>query len=161
MNMDFALCKALNRMNGISKAVVLYDMACQYSVKFDRRVSQSQSLLLPPNLQIVWGIGLFHIHAHQDICTPRYSLNYIPGVSQVDGEILETLWSSLNEVSGSTRSMMAAHWREVLDDHMLDNNWKRMLRISGLSALAWIETDRKQASSLCRKYKKSLKGLNS
>jgi hypothetical protein len=109
----------------ISKVVVLYDIACQYSVNFDRRVSRSQSLSLPPNLQITWGIGLFHIHAHQDICTLRYSPNYILGVGQVDSEILGTLWSSLNEVSGSTRSMMVAHRQEVLDDHMLDNNWKK------------------------------------
>jgi Kyakuja-Dileera-Zisupton transposase len=129
--MDFALCKALNRLNGIQKAVVLYDIACQYSVNFSRRIAESSSLALPPNLQIIWGIGLFHIHAHQDSCTPRYSPNYVPGVGQVDGEILETLWSSLNEISGSTRSMTAAHRREVLDDHMLDNNWKKMLRIGG------------------------------
>ena len=87
--MDFALYKALNRMNGIPKAVVLYDIACQYSVNFHCLVSQSPSLTLPSNLKIVWGIGLFHIHTHQDACTPRYLPSYIPGVSQVDGEILE------------------------------------------------------------------------
>lgn len=133
--MDFALCKALSRLNGIPKAVVLYDISCQYSVNFSRRIAESSSLTIPPNLQIIWGIGLFHIHAHQDSCTPRYSPNYIPGVGQVDGEVLETLWSSLNEISGSTRSMTAAHRREVLDDHMLDNNWKKMLRICRCSAV--------------------------
>ena len=127
--MDFALCKALNRINGIPKVVVLYDIACQYSINFHHRVSQSALLMLPLNLKIVWDIRLFHIHAHQDVCIPRYLLNYIPGISQVDGEILKTLWSSLNEISGSTRSMTPAHWREVLDDHMLDNNWKKMLRM--------------------------------
>ena len=85
----------------------------------------------------MWDIGLFHIHAHQDACTPRYLLNCIPGVSQVDGEILETLWSSLNEVSGSSRSMMMAHWWEVLDDHMLDSNWKKLLRMGVFSVPAW------------------------
>ena len=129
MNMDFTLCKALNRINSIPKVVVLYDIACQYSINFHCRVSQSAFLTLLPNLKIVWGIGVFHIHAHQDACTQRYSLNCIPGVGQVDGKILETLWSSLNEISSSTRSMTSAHQREVLDDHMLDNNWKKMLRM--------------------------------
>jgi hypothetical protein len=77
----------------------------------------------------MWGIRLFHIHAHQDTCTLRYSPNYIAGVDQVDSDILETLWSSLNEVSSSTRSIMVAHRREVLDDHMLDSNWKKLLRM--------------------------------
>ena len=135
--MDFALCKALNQMNGIPKEVVLYDIACQYSINFHCCISQSPSLTLPPNLKIVWGIGLFHILAHQDACTPRYSPNYIPGVGQVDGEILETLWSSLNEVSGSTRSMTMAHRRKVLDDHMLDSNWKKSLRMGVFSVPAW------------------------
>ncbi|KIJ60697.1 hypothetical protein HYDPIDRAFT_98394, partial [Hydnomerulius pinastri MD-312] len=73
-------------------------------------------------IQIVWGIGLFHIHGHQDICLSRYSPDLIPGISKVDGEVLETLWSQLNEICGSTHSMTAAHRREVLNDHMLDSN---------------------------------------
>jgi hypothetical protein len=88
MNMDLTLCKALNRMNGIPKVVVLYDIACQYSINSHHHVSQSPFLTLPPTLKIVWDIGLFHIHAHQDACMPRYSPNYIAGVGQVDGKIV-------------------------------------------------------------------------
>lgn len=47
----------------------------------------------------------------------------------MDGEILETLWAPLNHISGSTRSMTAAHRREVLDSHLNDNNWKKLVRI--------------------------------
>jgi hypothetical protein len=57
----------------------------------------------------------------------RYSPNFIPGSGQVDGEILETLWSSLNEISASARGMSTQHRREVLDHHMNDSNWKKLL----------------------------------
>ena len=47
----------------------------------------------------------------------------------VDGEILETLWAVLNTVSASTRTASLAHWTEVLDEHMNDSNFKKLLHI--------------------------------
>jgi hypothetical protein len=51
------------------------------------------------------------------------------GSGHVDGEILETLWSQLNLISGSTRGMSTSHRQEVLDDHMNDSNWKKLVKI--------------------------------
>ena len=48
----------------------------------------------------------------------------------VDGEILETLWSTLNSISPSLRTATLAHRSEVLDDHMNDGNWKKMVSVS-------------------------------
>jgi len=56
-------------------------------------------------------------------------LNFVLGAGQQDGEILETLWSSLNKVSSSIRAMSKAHHHEVLDDFMRDSNWKKMVGI--------------------------------
>jgi hypothetical protein len=47
----------------------------------------------------------------------------------VDGEILETLWSTLNSISPSMRTASLAHRSEVLDDHMNDSNWKKIVSI--------------------------------
>ena len=47
----------------------------------------------------------------------------------VDGEILETLWSTLNHISPSMRTASLAHRTEVLDDHMNDSNWKKTVSI--------------------------------
>ena len=47
----------------------------------------------------------------------------------VDGEVLETLWSVLNTVSASTQTASLAHRTEILDDHMNDSNFKKMLNI--------------------------------
>jgi hypothetical protein len=135
MNMDYTLCQALKyNSEGIPRTVVCYDIACQFFTHFEDRVRNNPYLSVPPNMTIEKAIGQFHIHGHQDDCFPKYSPNFIPGMGQVDGEIIETLWSQLNEVSGSTRSMSAFHRRETLNDHMNDSNWKKLLRmVSALS----------------------------
>ena len=46
----------------------------------------------------------------------------------VDGEILETNWGVLNQISKSVHTTTLAHWAEVLDDHMNDHNWKKLVR---------------------------------
>ncbi|KAG2035936.1 hypothetical protein BDR03DRAFT_824155, partial [Suillus americanus] len=59
----------------------------------------------------------------------RYSLNFILGAGQVDGEILETLWAPFNKISPTARSMGQAHRQEILDDHMRNSNWKKLVQI--------------------------------
>ncbi|KAF8257901.1 hypothetical protein EI94DRAFT_1508989, partial [Lactarius quietus] len=75
---------------------VIYDVMCQYQVHFQKRVKNSPELLILSSLELWMGIGLFHIHGHQDSCLPQFSLSYIQGAKQVDGEIIETLWAPLN-----------------------------------------------------------------
>jgi hypothetical protein len=81
------------------------------------------------DLNIIPAVGKFHLASHKGDCFAKYSLNFVEGAGQQDGEILETLWSSLNKASGSIRAMTKAHRQEVLDDHMLDSNWKKMVHI--------------------------------
>ncbi|KAI9430515.1 hypothetical protein H4582DRAFT_1823951 [Lactarius indigo] len=130
INMDYSLCKALSyNMEDIPVALVMYDIMCQYGVHFRERVEKSPELSLSSSLQLRTGIGLFHIHGHQDSCLPHFSPSYIPGAKQVDGEIIETLWAPLNNISRSIRGMSLAHRQEVLDAHMNHSNWKKMVRI--------------------------------
>jgi hypothetical protein len=110
-------------------ALVMYDIMCQYRVHLHERVEKSQGLSIPRDLRLQTGIGLFHIHGHQDTCLPRYSPSYIPGAKQVDGEIIETLWAPLNDISWSIRGMSLSHRQEVLDAHINHSNWKKMVRI--------------------------------
>jgi hypothetical protein len=129
MNMDYSLCQALKyNMDGIKTVLILYDVMCQFGVHLVDWVEKSLYLDLPLDLTIKKGIGLFHIHGHQDSCYPRFSPTFIQGAGQVDGEILETLWAPLNQISGSSRSMTAAHRQELLDDHMNDSNWKKQVK---------------------------------
>ena len=116
-------------MNDIPVALIMYDIMCQYSVHFEERVRKSPELFIPSSLELRTGIGLFHIHGHQDSCLPRFSPSYIPGAKQIDGEIIETLWAPLNNVSRSLRGMSLSHRQEVLDAHMNHSNWKKLVRI--------------------------------
>ncbi|KAH9022520.1 hypothetical protein EDB83DRAFT_2231091 [Lactarius deliciosus] len=128
INMDYSICKALSyNMDDIPVALVMYDIMCQYGVHFQERVKRSPELSLSSSLQLRTGISLFHIHGHQDSCLPRFSPSYIPRAKQVDGEIIETLWAPLNNVSHSIHRMSLAHCQEILDAHMNHSNWKKML----------------------------------
>jgi len=46
--------------------------------------------------------------------------------------MIETLWAPLNEISRSTRGMLTSHRREVIDDHMNDSNWKKLVDLGRL-----------------------------
>ena len=128
--MDYSLCKALSyNMVDIPVALVMYDIMCQYGKHLQECVARSPGLSIPSSLELRTGIGLFHIHGHQDSCLPRFSPSYIPGAKQVDGEIIETLWAPLNDISRSLHRMTLFHRQEVLDAHMNHSNWKKMVWI--------------------------------
>ena len=128
--MDYSICKALAyNMADIPVALVMYDIMCQYWVHFKERVEKSPKLSLSDTLKLRTGIGLFHIHGHQDSCLPQFSPSYIWGAKQVDSEIIETLWAPLNNISWSLRGMSLMHRQEVLDAHLNHSNWKKLVRI--------------------------------
>ncbi|KAG1765179.1 hypothetical protein EV702DRAFT_1051123 [Suillus placidus] len=106
MNMDYALCEASqHNMEGITRAVTFYDINCQYNKHLRDRVDQSRFLEMALELTIIPGIGLWHVHGHQDSCYVRYASNFIKGIGQIDGEIMETLWARLNLISPAARGM--------------------------------------------------------
>jgi len=117
-----------------SRVIPIYDVACQWIRNFARRVADSEYLDLPSGMELVPAVGKWHLGAHVVECFPKYSLNFIKGVGQVDGEILETLWSTTNKVAGTTRAMGKSHRAEVLDDNMYDSNWKKWM---GIGELVW------------------------
>ncbi len=126
--MDYAICNALNyRSNGFQEALVVYDIGCQWSINFHERVSQSPHLSLPCHLNIITAVGKFHLNAHVLDCFANFSLNFVRGAGQLDGEILETLWSGFNKISVTARAMSKAHRREIYDDFMRDTNWKKLI----------------------------------
>jgi hypothetical protein len=126
--MDYSIFKALNfNMEGIEAAFISYDVMCQWSVHMMERVNGSHYLDIPNNLELRLVIGLFHIHGHQDTCLARYSPSFIKGSRQIDSESIEVLWALLNEITRSTRGMSISHCQEVIDDHMNNSNWKKLI----------------------------------
>jgi hypothetical protein len=131
MNMDWSLCEALASTNigDIGEILHIYDINCQYCRYLPERILRNQMLQIPDHITISPAIGLFHVHGHKSSCLYRYATSYVPGAGIVDGEVLETLWSVLNSVAATTRTASLAHRAEVLDDHMNDSNWKKMIGI--------------------------------
>ena len=79
-NMDYLIFKALNfNMSGIKAALICYDVMCQWSIHIKDRVNSNRHLKIPDNLELRLGIGLFHIHGHQDSCLARYLPSFIEG----------------------------------------------------------------------------------
>jgi hypothetical protein len=86
-------------------------------------------------MEIVPGIGLWHVHGHQDKCYVRYASTFITGAARIDGEIMETLWAPLNIVSPSMRGMSTPHRQECLDYQMNHSNFMKMIRMSVATVL--------------------------
>ena len=128
--MDYSICEALKRFPRHQLALIIYDICCQWCIHFRERVSQSEFLELWESFEITPAVGKWHLAAHISKCFYRFSLNFIEGAAQVEGEILETLWSVLDDVAGITQSMSVAHRQEVLDDYMNDSNWRKTIRMS-------------------------------
>ena len=82
------------------------------------------------SIEITGAVGKWHLAAHIPKCFPKFSLNFVEGASQVEGEILETLWSKMDEVVGLTQAMSVAHHQETVDKKMNDSNWWKIIQIS-------------------------------
>jgi Kyakuja-Dileera-Zisupton transposase len=131
VNVDYAVCGGLSfNSDGLPESVLIYDVNCQYFVHFDERILDAKYFLqLDPNMKLFGAIGKFHLADHVDGCFSKWTLNFMKGVGHIDGEIMETLWSGMNKVSGAARSMSKAHRQETLDDYMRDSNWKKTVGI--------------------------------
>jgi hypothetical protein len=135
-NADFSLLKGLKytHVQYDQTVVFIYDIVCQYIVYIWERIGH----LLPPNLIIDAAIGLFHVHAHKEQCFFQFAPTFIPGTGIVAGEILESLWSTLNSISPMARTATLANRAETIDDHATDSNHKKTIGM---------------VSSLCRSYR--------
>jgi len=131
MKMDYVLCQALRyNTNGIDWAFTFYDINCQYHKHLNKRIKESPYLDLPWGMDIIPGIGLWHVHGHQDKCYVQYASNFIAGAARMDGEIMETLWAPLHIISPSARGMSTPHRKECLDFQMNNCNFMKVICIS-------------------------------
>jgi len=132
VNVDYSVCNGLNfNSGGLAERLLVYDVNCQYLVHFDDRLKDASDYLWrDPDMKLLGAVGKFHLADHVDSCFSKWTLNFMEGAGHIDGEIMETLWSGMNKVSGAARSMSKAHRQETLDDYMRDSNWKKTVGIS-------------------------------
>lgn len=161
MNMDYSFTQALRRCEECQRVCHFYDINCNFWIHFLERCADNEFLHVPEAMEFFRGIGLFHVHGHQNECFPRFAPSFILGAGQIEGEIIETLWVPLNEISPSTRNMSKAYRQELLDMHMNDSNWKKLVRMG--SAIPSPSTSHIFTSiavpSLVKKWKKVGRGI--
>ncbi|KAI5998406.1 hypothetical protein F5J12DRAFT_724985 [Pisolithus orientalis] len=75
------------------------------------------------------GIGLWHVHGHHTECFAQHAPNFIVGAGWVDGEIMVTLWSSLNIIPPSARGMATPHQHIRKQKNGLNLNFLKMVRM--------------------------------
>ena len=104
MNMDYVLCQALKstQIGEMGRVLMYYDVNCQYIKKLNQRIDRNPNLAIDPSIELTAGIGLLHVTEHKAECGPRFSPTFINGAGLVAGEIIESLWSSLNGCAHST-----------------------------------------------------------
>ena len=126
--MDYALAHAVQYgMDPQQRVITFYNINFQYSKNLKRQLKANNFISLPPGLYIQPSIGLWHVHGHKAECFTRYAPHFISSVGRVNGEIMETFWSSLNIISPSAWGMATPHRQELLDFQMNDNNFLKMV----------------------------------
>ncbi|KAF8233707.1 hypothetical protein L208DRAFT_1265435, partial [Tricholoma matsutake] len=123
-NVNFAFLQVLKttRVDPQQGVMLIYDIVCQYIIHLQECIGAH----LLASLTIDQAIELLHAHGHKDECFFCYAPSFIPGSGIVAGEILESLWASLNSISPTVRTATLPHWAEMLDDHATDSNHKKM-----------------------------------
>jgi hypothetical protein len=130
LNMDFSICNAARfNSSGLQKMLIIYDIVCQWCINFLHRLHVSQYLDLGhwSDGDLLYAIGKFHLNAHKSDCFARHSLNFIRGIGQADGEIMETNWHPANKIFSFARTMTPSHRAETYDNFMRDTNWKKLV----------------------------------
>ena len=127
--MDYAIYEALKHFPGRRAVLIIYNICCQWFTNFQKQISESEWLEMWDNIEITVAVGKWHLAAHIRECFVKFYLNFIEGSAEVEGEIMETLWSGLDLVAGITQGMTIAHRQEVLDDYINDSNWKKLLNL--------------------------------
>ena len=79
--------------------MLICDIFCQWVVHYQDQFGFGDFLHLP-DFDIIGAVGKFHLGAHVLQRFWKFSLNFIVGAGQVDGEVLEILWSELDKVAG-------------------------------------------------------------
>jgi len=107
-----------------------YDIGCKWWINFMARVELCPELEWDKKRGLIVAVGKWHLASHVKDCFCKFSLNFIFGAGHVDGEIMETVWSQLNDPSRRARSMTLARRVLFLEQHMRDMNFKKMVSMS-------------------------------
>ena len=132
--MDFFLFSGLRR-TAIKSIVASYDVACQWSKKFWKRMKDAFPETWRINMSevVIWFlVPKFHLPAHIESCRQYFSFNYACFVGRTNGEAPEHGWADLNGLASSTHEMGPGSRQDTIEDHLGDWNWKKIMSLGKL-----------------------------
>ncbi|KAI0042927.1 hypothetical protein FA95DRAFT_1575419 [Auriscalpium vulgare] len=109
------------------RLTISYDIACQWSVNFAKRIKQFPAAMRLDLSKIFLrtAVPKFHIAAHGPKCQGAFNLNYMDKTGRTYGEGVESGWSYTNGLATSTREMSSGGRHENLNDHWGAWNWRK------------------------------------
>jgi hypothetical protein len=112
--------------------VISYDIMCQYWIKFWQRMWNNFEgvwvhVLENENLGFIRCIPKFHLPVHIIKCWEDFNFNFTRWTAHTDGESVERNWAPLNLLARSAKEMGPGAWRDLLEDHISDMNWKKVV----------------------------------
>ncbi|KAJ7448726.1 hypothetical protein FB451DRAFT_1343295 [Mycena latifolia] len=130
-NMDYVFASILSHKHKHLFKLVSYDIVCIWSKHLLERLKA-----LPPNVRIVivatlicFTIPKMHIHTHTLLCQLLFSLNYLIGSAETDGEGIEQVWGPLGAVAASSRDMGPGSHHNLLECQLHYWNWLKLISI--------------------------------
>ncbi|KAH9476591.1 hypothetical protein JR316_0010503 [Psilocybe cubensis] len=125
-NMDYIFAWFL-RLVAVRLVLVSYDIACQWFINLLRRMQSDwpQHIQPPANITLLPAIPKLHEPMHNQSNHQMYSLNFIPGVGQTDGECPERVWAPHNSLANATKTQGPGSRQDTLDDHFGFWNWQK------------------------------------
>ncbi|KAJ7028941.1 hypothetical protein C8F04DRAFT_1265508 [Mycena alexandri] len=134
LNMDWVFSAMMRWKHERLPKAISYNIVCQWIKNLFERL-----IKLPPivRFSIVTSLMRFvipkmHIHSHTLACQLIFSLNFLLGAAQTDGEGIERPWANLGGVATSTWEMVPGSRRDTLDSHLSYWNWSKLIGIADL-----------------------------
>ncbi|KAJ7029081.1 hypothetical protein C8F04DRAFT_1188013 [Mycena alexandri] len=133
-NMDWIYSAFMRWKDERLGKVVSYDIICQWFKKlFDRLLNMPSTVRFVVVTSLMrFVIPKMHIHSHTLACQVLFSLNFLLGAGQTDGEGIERPWANLGGVATSTREMGLGARCDTLDSHLGYWNWSKLIHIAEL-----------------------------
>jgi hypothetical protein len=126
-NVDFVIFAALVGIT-LLRIVLTYDIACQWSKNFRKRMEDFPSeMKIPDTTQVEVAIPGWHINGHGESCRDNFNLSYMDGVGRTVGEDVETTWAGTNPLAPSVREMGPAARHDTLNDHWNGWNFRKIV----------------------------------
>ncbi|KAL0564016.1 hypothetical protein V5O48_018041 [Marasmius crinis-equi] len=122
--MDYLFGVVMNLFSALTWVMLMYDICCQWIVKLDKRMTEwPAAAFVRRVLSVIPGVGKLHEPGHKQEEHQQYSLNYIRGAANTDGEAQERIWAEHNKLGNLTRTMGPGGRQDILEACFAFWNW--------------------------------------